>query len=255
MSTARALDLSVGAGVVLDDVEWVVERREPHLRAGPVGETGRFTAAPDVPVPGQSPALPSLLPDIGRGSGPWPAARIGGRLETGQAPAGRAAHGSPAGSEDGVPQRRSAEAGAGEPKPEYDPETTTLTERRLAKVAGLKALNREEAKLLGLAEVGYRTLIRWEKNRSRFGLIGCADDRWLRESGGHPSISEEVREAIFAVRAETLHRSRVDGRTREAMIHQYVRETFGPDTAVPGYHTLLRVWKEWFGPSRGTPAL
>ncbi|MFJ7998718.1 transposase [Streptomyces sp. NPDC096310] len=138
--------------------------------------------------------------------------------------------------------------GPGEPKPEYNPEVTTLTQRRLAKVAELKALASQEAKLLGLAEVGYRTLIRWEKNRNRFGLIGCADDRWLRESGGHPSIREEVREAIFAVRAETLHRSRVDGRTREAMIHQYVRETFGADVAVPGYHTLLRVWKEWFGP-------
>jgi hypothetical protein len=84
----------------------------------------------------------------------------------------------------------------------------------------------EEARLLGLGSAGYRTLIRWEKGRRRFGLVGCADDRWLRESGGHPSITPEVREAILAVRDETLHGARVSMRTRDARIRQYVRETF-----------------------------
>ncbi|GAA2362566.1 hypothetical protein GCM10010170_058770 [Dactylosporangium salmoneum] len=32
------------------------------------------------------------------------------------------------------------------------------------------------------------------------------------------------------------------------MIHQYVRERFGPDVAVPSYQTLRNVWAEWFGP-------
>lgn len=31
MMGAAALDLSPGAGVVLDEVEWLVERQEPHL--------------------------------------------------------------------------------------------------------------------------------------------------------------------------------------------------------------------------------
>jgi hypothetical protein len=72
-------------------------------------------------------------------------------------------------------------------------------------------------------------------------VFSCADDRWLRESGGHRSVGEEVREAIFAVREETLRRAKVSMRTKEAMIHQYVWETFGPDTPVPSYQTLCRV--------------
>jgi hypothetical protein len=139
--------------------------------------------------------------------------------------------------------------GLGEPKPEYDPDRTTITERRRAKAAELAAMDPDAARLVGLDRVGVRTLERWERKRRRFGLIGCADDRWLRESGGHPSVNDEVREAILVVRAETLHRSRVGGRARETMIHRYVRETF-PDRQidVPSYDTLLRVWYEWFGP-------
>lgn len=40
--------------------------------------------------------------------------------------------------------------GPGEPRAEYDPVTTTLTERRHAKVAELAALDPQHAKLLGL---------------------------------------------------------------------------------------------------------
>ncbi len=160
----------------------------------------------------------------------------------------------------------------GEPRPESDPDHTTLTERREAKAAELSVLRPEEAKLLlGVAHVGARTLERWEKRRRKYGIVGCADHRWLRSSGGHPSISEEVREAIFAVRQETQqHRSRVSARTREIMIRRYVRETFeianeaegqeenekgskGREIKVPSYHTLLRVWKEWFGPGGARP--
>jgi transposase len=54
-----------------------------------------------------------------------------------------------------------------------------------------------------------------------------------------PSITEEIREAIFAVRAETLHRSKVTMRIRERMIHQYVRETF-PDRDVTDAAFLAR---------------
>jgi hypothetical protein len=41
----------------------------------------------------------------------------------------------------------------------------------------LAALDPDQARLLGLDKVGYRTLIRWESGRRRFGAIGCADDR------------------------------------------------------------------------------
>ena len=50
-------------------------------------------------------------------------------------------------------------ASPGEPRLAYDPDTTTLTQRRQAKVAELRALPVDEAKMLGLARVSVRTLI------------------------------------------------------------------------------------------------
>ena len=73
---------------------------------------------------------------------------------------------------------------------------------------------------------------------------GCA------RTGDRPSVTPEVREAIFAVRAETLHRGRVSVETVEALVCQYVRDTYGPDVAVPSYVTLWRVWRDGFGTGR-----
>ncbi len=105
-------------------------------------------------------------------------------------------------------------------------------------MAELAALDPQHAKLLGLGSVGYRTLIRWENARRRFGLVGCADDRWLRRSGGTRTVSEQVREAVLAVREETQRMAKVSMRTKDRMIRQYVREEFGPETKVPSYDTL-----------------
>lgn len=113
----------------------------------------------------------------------------------------------------------------------------------------------QHAKLLGLGSVGYRTLIRWENARRRFGLVGCADDRCLRRSGGTRTVSEPVREAVLAVREETKRMAKVSMRTKDRMIRQYVREEFGAETKVPSYDTLRRLWQEWFGPgSARTPS-
>jgi hypothetical protein len=136
----------------------------------------------------------------------------------------------------------------GEPRPSYHPQRTTLGQRRRAKVAELKTLGGDETRLLGLDRVSERTLKRLAAAWRQAGISGCVDGRWLRPSNGRPSISEEVREAIFAVRAESLHRSRMSMRARERLIHQYLRERFGPDVAVPCYDTLRAVWSEWFGP-------
>ncbi|WP_405144381.1 transposase [Sphaerisporangium sp. NBC_01403] len=137
---------------------------------------------------------------------------------------------------------------SGEPRPAYDPETTTLTQRREAKVTELRALPAEEARMLGLERVSVRSLKRWAANTRRYGVSGCISGNWLRRSGGRPTITQEIREAIFAVRQETLHRSRISMKAKEGLIHQYVEEKFGPDTPVPTYVTLWRVWREWFGP-------
>ncbi|RLV68345.1 Integrase [Streptomyces sp. CBMAI 2042] len=253
MRTAAVLDLSPGSALVLNGRQWTVERREPELgRVYLVGENGirqpvtfRFLAN----HPNCRPSSRTASQGSGRGRQPKTAQDLEPRRR--ELAACRLAHllEVETGFRSGDPLRPEL----GEPKPEYDPATTTLTARRLAKVAELAAIDRQQAKLLGLDRVGYRTLIRWDRRRREAGLMGCADERWLRESGGHPSITEEVREAIFAVRVETLHRSKVTMRTRARMIHQYVRETFPDrDVTVPSYQTLWVVWQS--GSGREAPA-
>jgi len=111
----------------------------------------------------------------------------------------------------------------GEPRPAYDPDRTTVAQRRVAKVAELTAMGPDEAALVGFARVSVRTLQRHAAACWRLGVLGCVDGNWLRVSGGHPVVSEPVREAIFAVRAETLHRSRMSMATRHRLVCQYVR--------------------------------
>jgi len=146
-------------------------------------------------------------------------------------------------------------AGPGEPRPAYDPRTTTLGEWRRAKAAELKALGADEAALLGLGRVSERTLERMAAAWRDRGPAGCIDRRWVRAVTGHPSITEEIREAIFAVRAETRNRSRTSIKDKCVLIAQYAAENFGPQVQVPCYWTLGEVWREWFGPGGTRPAL
>ncbi|GAA0929466.1 hypothetical protein GCM10009558_042470 [Virgisporangium aurantiacum] len=137
----------------------------------------------------------------------------------------------------------------GEPRPGYDPASTTLGQRRRAKVAELRALG-AQARLLGLGQVSERTLERMAAAWRRDGTAGLIDRRLVRLSGGHPSVDQRVAEAIRAVHAETVHRSRISMTTRERLIRQYVAERFGPDVAVPHHTTLRQVWFDWFGAGR-----
>jgi hypothetical protein len=138
--------------------------------------------------------------------------------------------------------------GPGEPRPAFDPRATTLEERRRAKAAELKALGPDEAALLGLGQVGTRTLERLAAAMRARGLAGCIDRRWVRPRSGHPSITEEVREAIFAARAEFLRRSKMSMRDCHVLASQYALEKLGPHVQVPSYWTLRATWLEWFGP-------
>lgn len=136
-----------------------------------------------------------------------------------------------------------------EPWPGYDPQTTTLHQRRLAKIAEIAALPAGDAALLGLTHVSERTLLRWAAACRRFGVAGCIDGNWLRRSGERYSMTEQLREAIFAVRTDGLHRSRTSMATKEKLVRQYVLDRFGADVVqVPSYWTLRRIWTEWFGP-------
>ena len=141
----------------------------------------------------------------------------------------------------------------GEPRPAYDPRTTMLGQRRRAKAAELNALGGEEAVLLGLGDVSERTLRRMADAWKDRGPAGCIDGRWLRPRAGHPSITEEVREAIFAVRKETKDRSRTSVKDKHVLVAQYVAEKFGADVQVPSYWTLKKAWREWFGPGGTRP--
>ena len=139
----------------------------------------------------------------------------------------------------------------GEPRPGYDPDTTTRPQRRQAKAAELSALPTAEARMLGLEHVSARTLRRWAENFRRHGIAALINGSWVRRMEGHHTISPEVREAVIAVRRESLRRSRISMKTKYGMICQYVADKFGPEIAVPSYTTLWRVWREWFGPSGG----
>ncbi|MFJ2582753.1 transposase [Kitasatospora aureofaciens] len=147
-----------------------------------------------------------------------------------------------------------ARARPGEPRPAYDPDATTLTERRAAKVAELAAMAPDEAARLGLQGLGLRTLQGLTALADGGSLLlACADGRWTRRQGGHPKVTEEVREAIFAVREECKDRARISMRAKHRLLHQYMAEKFEdfPTERIPSRFTLARVWAEWFGPGGG----
>jgi hypothetical protein len=246
--TAPVLDLAAGSALVLDGAEWAVEQLQPQygtvvLTRGD-GQRMRVSVRFLISHPHCRPSTRSAAAAADRGRQPKTVQDLSPHQR--ELAHLRLEHllEAETGFRSGDPSRPQP----GEPKPEYDPATTTLTQRRHAKVAELRALDADQARLLGLDRAGYRTLIRWDIARRSLGVMGCTDDRWLRPRGGHPRVTEEVREAIIAVRQETLHRSRISMRARVVLIRQFVRETYGPEVAVPCAETLRLVWREWFGP-------
>ncbi|MGW1049415.1 transposase [Streptomyces sp. NPDC002521] len=139
----------------------------------------------------------------------------------------------------------------GEPRPEYDPQTTNRLERFRTKAAELRRLAPQEAALLGLEYVSDRTLRRIADERRAHpeGLRGYG--RQLLAAGRERRLDERLVEAIEAVHAECLHRSKVTMRTKERLVHQYVRERFGDEVPVPHYSTLRRIWLDWYGTGGG----
>ena len=249
---AGLLDLSAGSALLLAGTEWTVasvEAQHGRVLLSSGGED-RWRSIrwlvhhPDCqPVPGDAaePARPAgqppVLDDLTDYQREVVRLRVAHLLEA----------------ETGFRSGDPLQPGPGEPRPVYDPRATTLGQRRRAKAAELKALGTGEAALLGLGQVSERTLERMAAAWKDRGPGGCIDGRWVRAGGGHPSVTEEVREAIFAVRAETRNRSRVSMKARCVLIAQYAAEKFGPQVPVPGYWTLREVWREWFGPGGTRP--
>ena len=252
MTTGRKLrQLAMGSRLALNGVEWIVESIEPQF--------GRLRLAhEDGRVDERSIRWLVHHPDV---------RPLGARQpEQRQQPAGqmrsqedltdiqlqramiRAEHvrETATGFRDGHPSR----ARPGEPRSAYDPDRTTLTQRRQAKIDELSAIPPHEAELLGLKGLGLRTLQGLTALEGESLLLACADGRWTRRRGGHPSITQEIREAIFAVKRECGPRARIGMRAKHRLLHQYVRETFPefPVEKIPSRWTLARVWQEWFGP-------
>ena len=250
---AGLLELSAGSVLLLGGREWTVSSVEPQygrvlLRAG--GEERRRSIRwlahhPDCrPVPDDDAAVPA------RQAGQPPAL---GDLTDYQREVVRLRVAHLLEAETGFRSGDPLHPEPGEPRPAYDPRTTMLGQRRRAKAAELNALGGEEAALLGLGSVSERTLRRMADAWKDRGPAGCIDGRWLRPRAGHPSITEEVREAIFAVRKETRDRSRTSMKDKHVLVAQYVAEKFGADVPVPGYWTLKKAWREWFGPGGTRP--
>jgi hypothetical protein len=249
MSAVAPLDLSPGARLVFDDVEWTVESFEPQygrvLLARGSGEVMRTSVRALVNHPGcRVSTMSAATPWADRGRQPVLLADLTAHQQ--ELARVRFAHVQEA--ETGFRRGDPLRALPGEPRPEYDPNAATLAQRRAAKVAEIRALGIDQARLLGFSGISERTLRRLAANCRRFGLAGAIKGSWVRRGGMRPSVTEPVREAVMAVRQETLHRSRVSMKTRERMVHQYVREKFGEGVVVPCYETLRGLWIEWFGP-------
>ncbi|MGW7251630.1 hypothetical protein [Streptomyces decoyicus] len=161
--TARAfLQIAPGRRVALNGVEWTVEEVHGQLGrlvlvdGGGNAETRSFrwlinhadlrllpaAEAPERPAPvSRQPRTLADLTDDQMERAPLRAAHV---LEV----------------ETGFREGHPARALPGEPRPDYDPDSTTLTQRRYAKAAEMKAMPRLEAVRLGLQHLSFRTLER-----------------------------------------------------------------------------------------------
>jgi hypothetical protein len=187
--TGRGLvELSAGSRVVLAGTQWQVRELDPH--------TGRVLLRRD---DGQELST-TIRALISRGDcRPIPAGDEGLAHSRGRQPAGledltvrqrelvtsRYAHLME--TETGYRSGSPLHALPGEPRPDYDPEVTTLHQRRLAKVAEMAALGAGSAAMLGLARISERTLTRWAGQCRRYGITGCVDGNWLRRGAGDPA--------------------------------------------------------------------
>lgn len=254
MSAAMVLELSEGCELVIDGEPWLVEKLEPYwgsvtLRSGGSAGGRRRQARIATLMRHRDCRVSSRSSSRASGRGRQPATWKDLTGQQRRLVELRLAHllEAETGFRGGDPLRPAA----GEPRPEYDPALVPLvTARREAKVAELAVMREQEpehARLLGLDRISLRTLERWAARYYRWGVMGCADERWLRACTGH-RVSEPVREAIYAVRAVCLHGSRISMASRERKIRQYVLEKYGDQVAIPSSETLRLVWREWFGP-------
>ena len=157
---AGLLELSAGSGLLLGGTEWTVAAIEAQhgrvlLRSGGKKGGGASGGWPVIPIagpcrttaaqcPARRPGQPPVLDDLTDYQREVVRMRVAHLLEA----------------ETGFRSGDPLHPEPGEPRPGYDPRSTTLGQRRRAKAAELQALGGEEAALLGLGKVSERTLER-----------------------------------------------------------------------------------------------
>ena len=133
-----------------------------------------------------------------------------------------------------------------EPRPQYDPATTTLTQRRRAKAT---ELDNEHAIDAGTS-MSYTTIRRIGKGLANgHGLNATVDRRLVRRSPGRTSINDQVEAACEEVFERTRLASNMTHRGRYILVRQYMRDVFGSDEDVPHEKTVTRWFKDRFIPS------
>ncbi|MDP9417446.1 MAG: Mu transposase C-terminal domain-containing protein [Actinomycetota bacterium] len=136
-----------------------------------------------------------------------------------------------------------------EPRPEYDPATTTLTQRREAKA---RELDNEHAVDAG-TKMSVATIRRIAKAlHDGAGLNGTVDRRHVRRSPGRYSINKKVEAACEEVFEKTRLESNRTHAARYLLVKQYMRETFRykpGEEPVPTEKTIRRWFQDRFIPS------
>jgi hypothetical protein len=128
-----------------------------------------------------------------------------------------------------------------EPRPEYDPKTTTLTQRREAKA---RELDNEHAADAG-TKMSVATMRRIAKGlNSGCSLSGTVDRRHVRRSPGRISINEQVAAACEEVFEKTRLESNRTHAARYLLVKQYLREVYGyqPGTEPVPCEKTIRRW-------------
>ncbi|WNV74454.1 transposase [Geodermatophilus sp. DSM 44513] len=136
-----------------------------------------------------------------------------------------------------------------EPRPEYDPATTTLMQRREAKA---RELDNEHAADAG-TKMSVATIRRISKSlNSGCALDGAVDRRHVRRSPGRISINEQVAAACEEVFEKTREESNRTHAARYLLVQQYLREVFDyskDDERIPCEKTIRRWFQDRFIPS------
>lgn len=124
----------------------------------------------------------------------------------------------------------------GEPRPQYDPSKTTITQRRITKATELAE---EGFRTAGLS-MSYKTLERKGAEYRKRGTSSLLDRRLVPRRRGH-NLSEEVEKACLSIDGRLRASSNVTNTTRYRLIRALL-STSGYTGPVPSQSTIDR----WF---------